>query len=278
MYWEPHTSSIEFCETNYIQSYYITEVHNSWSSIIGISLLGLLGLKQASASSIISIKSTKSKLNHPLGEDRVKLYLAVLTTIGIGSTALHSTLRAIFQATDELPMLYLIFSMFYQCVEIDAEPGNPNNPNLDRYMFLLAAISTAVYYSSRHIFIVFFIIFNVSLLITGSRLLALCKESKKVEVKQARNIGIIFYFAIGVPCWIFDMIFCEHYVRYVSDNLLPGVLKGITPHVIWHICAGLGSYFIYSILVMLRCEKLHKPLSVRWFGGILLPILSVPSS
>ena len=71
-FWEPHSSSITFCETDYAMTDYIVELHNTWSSLLGISLWGVIGLLYA----------------NPLNEMRCTLGYMVAILIGFGSAGL----------------------------------------------------------------------------------------------------------------------------------------------------------------------------------------------
>eukprot|EP01036_Dinobryon_divergens_P034516 gene34516-44607_t len=84
-YWEPHSSSVEFCEPNYALTPYVAEPHNAWSSIF-IFVIAVNGLFYG----------------NPLDEIRVSLMFIALALVGIGSTALHSTLHWFWQSSDEL--------------------------------------------------------------------------------------------------------------------------------------------------------------------------------
>eukprot|EP00557_Chaetoceros_sp_GSL56_P004669 CAMPEP_0176506182 /NCGR_PEP_ID=MMETSP0200_2-20121128/16896_1 /TAXON_ID=947934 /ORGANISM="Chaetoceros sp., Strain GSL56" /LENGTH=104 /DNA_ID=CAMNT_0017905795 /DNA_START=573 /DNA_END=884 /DNA_ORIENTATION=+ len=101
LFWEPHSSSIDFCESNYLISNYIVEVHNSWSSIVGLSLFGILGL---------AINNHTRELRHTVA-------YSILVLIGLGSAGLHGTLHWFLQSSDELPMMYLLLSIIYLCAE-----------------------------------------------------------------------------------------------------------------------------------------------------------------
>ena len=96
-FWEPHTSSIDFCETNYLHSPYIVEPHNVVSSLWGLSAIGFIGIY----------------FGNPTNELRFKIAYGILLLIGLGSAALHGTLHWIFQSSDELPMIYLVLSVVY---------------------------------------------------------------------------------------------------------------------------------------------------------------------
>ena len=105
-FWEPHTSSIDFCEPNYALSPYVAEPHNALSSLLGISLLGLVGIARG----------------NPTGETRFYLLYLVLTLVGLGSFALHVTLHWAPQSSDELPMIYLVALQIYCCLETYSPP------------------------------------------------------------------------------------------------------------------------------------------------------------
>jgi hypothetical protein len=71
-------------EANYAHLNSIVELHNTWSSIAGISLFGLIGLWKG----------------NPTREIRYSLGYIILFLIGLGSAGLHGTLHWIFQSSD----------------------------------------------------------------------------------------------------------------------------------------------------------------------------------
>lgn len=93
-YWLPHTSSVDFCEPDYLLTPYIAEPHNVWSSFYFV-MLGVIGLC----------------LGNPLHEWRVVLQYLALSVVGLGSMALHGTLNAVWQSADEVPMLWQVCIM-----------------------------------------------------------------------------------------------------------------------------------------------------------------------
>ena len=173
-YWEPHTSSIDFCETNYLHSSYIAEPHNLFSSLWGLSLLGLIGIYYG----------------NPTGEIRFKIAYGILILIGIGSAALHGTLNWVFQSADELPMIYLVISALYCLIELGDDDdvtvpiplpsqqkynnNNSNNSNnnnkvlkypwLPRILVVLGIINTLIYFRFQQIYIVFLLTFIVMIM------------------------------------------------------------------------------------------------------------------
>ena len=144
-YWEPHSSSIDFCETNYLHTNLIVEVHNVWSSILGLSLFGIIGIIYG----------------NPTNETRTFIYYFILFIIGIGSACLHGTLHWYYQSSDELPMIWLVICALYAVIEVDSPAGQPKYPNLSLYLIGMSCLNTAIYYRFQHLFIVFFINFNM---------------------------------------------------------------------------------------------------------------------
>ena len=90
-YWEPHTSSVDFCEPNYFVSQYIAEPHNVWSSFYMV-LIGVVGIL----------------IGNPLHEWRAVFQYGGLSVVGLGSMALHATLNSVWQSSDEVPMLWQV--------------------------------------------------------------------------------------------------------------------------------------------------------------------------
>jgi dihydroceramidase len=71
-YWSPHTSSIDFCEPNYLITNYIAETHNVWSSLYLI-FLAYIGFKYCNLTY----------------EWRIWFMFLGLFVVGFGSASLH---------------------------------------------------------------------------------------------------------------------------------------------------------------------------------------------
>jgi dihydroceramidase len=263
-YWEPHTSSIDFCESNYLHSVKVAEPHNVWSSVLGIAMLGMLGLYQS-----YSCVSKSSASGSPISERRVKAAFAVLVLTGLGSAGLHGTLHWIFQSSDELPMIYFMLALLYCDAEVDAGTAGkgPNYPWLASATMAAAIINTVVYYRFQQLYWVFLVTFTICVTVHIVWSLYLVSRSKSPIIRRIFVTMAISYVAIGSTAWVFDMIYCDSGVKDVADSL-PGILKGMTPHIVWHLAAGLGGYCAVIQLVCCRCEALGLPISILFVGGI----------
>lgn len=279
-YWEPHTSSIDFCETNYLHSSYISEIHNTWSSLVGLSSFGIIGLL----------------LNNHTNEKRYIIAYSVLFLIGIGSASLHSTLHWFFQSADELPMMYLMSSILYLVMEHDSPLGHPNHPNLPKYLVLFSITNTAIYYGFQRYYLVFVFNFVVETLIVLSQLIPLLNDGSHIHsTKKAKNgktslmhfaspllrlhtsnhfkihqnmetsraiqkmgkIVLVSIFTGFIPFWLYDMLQCHKFV-HLADKFC----YGLTPHVLWHFLAGFAAYTVILLLEVVRLEHLEIPFEV----------------
>jgi dihydroceramidase len=259
-YWEPHSSSIDFCESNYLHTIFAAEPHNVWSSVLGIAMLGALGLWQSVRCIAIA--------GGPVSERRVQVAFAVLVLTGLGSAGLHGTLHWIFQSSDELPMIYLMLALLYCDAEVDAANGTQNYPWLAPATIATAICNTVVYYTFQQLYWVFLLTFTMTVTVHIAFSLYLVHRAKTPVVNKIFVIGAISYLLVGSTAWVLDMILCDAGVLDVA-NALPGIMKGLTPHVVWHLAAGLGGYCQVIQLVCCRCVALGLPISIQFVGGVL---------
>ena len=258
-YWEPHTSSIDFCESNYTHTSFIAEVHNVWSSLLGLSLVGLFG----------------SRYGNPTSEWRFTLVYWVLIVIGVGSAGLHATLHWVFQSSDELPMIYLVIAMTYAVLECEAPKGKSKFPYLLIFLVGLSIVNTVVYYIFQQFYFVFLGTFSLLTIIASIGLVRLVfyRPNRRPEPKKLFWMGEVWYTMIGVPVWCLDMLLCHH-VSTIADSL-PFWALGITPHVIWHFAAGIGAYVLTLCCACCRMETLGINYKLAMVLGGILPILIV---
>ena len=257
-YWSPHSSSIDFCEPNYAHTSHIVEIHNVWSSIVGLSLVGCFGLKYG----------------NPTNEWRYTIVYLILIIIGIGSACLHGTLHWIFQSADELPMIYIVIGLFYAVVECETPKGQQKYPWLPSALVGLAMINTAIYYTFQHLYLVFIATYSIMTIGTTIGLVRLLfyRDGRRPEAKKLFWQGEMWYSLIGIPVWALDMLLC-HQVRFVAD-VFPGWLGGMTPHIIWHCAAGMGAYFLTLTCCCCRAETLGVQYELCFVFGI-VPIIVV---
>ena len=268
-YWEPHSSSIDFCENNYEHSNHIVELHNTWSSIVGLSFFGILGLVRG----------------NPTKELRFQVAYVILIVIGVGSACLHGTLHWAFQSSDELPMIYLALCLIYIRLEILTPPAKNGErqqfkyPNLPLYLSLLSIINTVIYYKFQELYFVFIITFSVGVATYVSLVVRMFFYNNKNVVggtneydeitsnKTCRKlvwISIISFHIVATPIWVIDMCFCQWTLDTIASRLY-----GMTPHILWHFTAGYGGYATIVYLESFRMQALHRPFDAKFLLGII---------
>lgn len=246
-YWLPHTSSIDFCEENYAHLKSVVELHNTWSSLAGISFFGLVGLWKG----------------NPTKEYRYSLGYLILFLIGVGSAGLHGTLHWVFQSSDELPMIYLVTLMNFMAVEFDSPLGNPKYPKLTVILTILMLVNTLIYYIFQHLYLVFIATYTSISSYHLYLVYSLVHQRNKGGAlsKKLSRWSVMSYLGSFV-LWLVDMFHCE----------FSKLGKGMTFHIIWHFGAGLGAYLGIVALENCRCVALGIPCELNYLWG-LIPFL-----
>lgn len=251
-YWEPHTSSVEFCEPNYLITPYIAEFHNSWSSAL-ITVLAVIAFLYG----------------NPTGELRFSMMFIILGSIGIGSVGLHTTLHWLPQSSDELPMLWASLSMLYAlCVM--REPQKSTKVVIYGCVFgIIALVETIIYSSFRQIYMVFIVSIILSSILVTSWMTRLTFFDKDVQHSKIRQILYLLAaptFGFGFGLWLIDMHLCDYLLPYYLH------VGGFTLHVFWHIFSCLGTYLAFMHLISVRVQYLGAEPQIGFAMGF-VPVI-----
>jgi dihydroceramidase len=276
-FWEPHTSSIDFCESNYLHTHLIVEPHNVWSSILGLSVVGSVGVL----------------CGNPTHEWRTFLIYFILVIIGIGSACLHASLHWSFQSCDELPMVLLMICALYSVLEVDTPTGEQKYPHLPKYLVLLSCVATAVYFKYQHLYIIFFVTFSAMTVVIFCLhvQIAIRLRNENNDEKNTRNddsrvyvnntialqfyaLHHIAYTLIATPIWVLDQFHCGFLLPIY--NSLPFLLRGMTLHVVWHLCSGIGAHCFIQFLCACRANMLGMACGTRRVFGV-VPVVVIES-
>lgn len=241
-------------EPNYVNSFYIAELYNSFSSLI-ISMFGIMGLLWG----------------NPTKEWRFTIMYLILVVIGLGSFWLHSTLQAIPQSSDEVPMLWQTLSILFSLMEMKSKRETYSIPFLPYIFILILVIQTYIYYTYQHLYVVFLFVFISSaaliILLSGNTLFDTTLPSHiRIEYQRLWIASFVAFVIIGAGFWIYEMNFCVQLLPYYH------LMNGLTFHVIWHTSAGYASYAIimqHSLLRMYYLKDDNSKISFDWAYGIL---------
>ena len=246
-YWDL-TSSVNFCEENYQHNYYIAEPHNVWSSLF-ISLFALIG----------------AYYGNPTNENRFLFIYGALFVTGIGSCALHATLSAIWQASDELPMLFVTLSLLYTIIELKCPKGTYSMKGLNYIFLIVAAFNTYIYFKYQQIYAVFLAsyISSVAVVIWKSKVLLDDEDVKNDASTSLWYQSFFTYIVVGSLIWLLDMNACDFFLPYYRQ------MGGATLHIIWHIAAGLATYLLAQSLSAMRAKSIKMKTELEYVYGII---------
>lgn len=252
--WEPHSSSVDFCEPNYLVSPYIAEVHNVWSSLYMV-LLAVVGMRYGNVTN----------------EWRHVAMFMVLFVVGWGSAGLHGTLHWLFQSADEVPMLWGNIAYFF-CLYNLHTPVGKSTSKMALTLLIVGSLQTYVYYVYQKMYWVFIVCYvtGVSIVVAWSAYLVVScrKDSEDYAIRWWLFSRAIFSFVvIAGGLWIYEMHNCDTLQPHFSS------WYGLSFHILWHVGAGLGNYLVITLLVAVRCQALGGVVELEWLCGGLVPVL-----
>ncbi|KZT55676.1 alkaline phytoceramidase [Calocera cornea HHB12733] len=222
-FWGAHTSSIDWCEDNYVNFPYIAETWNSFSNISYL-FLGIHGALHT--------------VGLPHRERLVLLHLGV-ACIGIGSFIFHATLNWYAQVLlDELPMIYVSTLCLYVVLMAGGDTAWKKwaPPALVLLDVLISVIyfwyPNPVFHQLAYAFIQ---------LLTTMRSYALLQRLPTAVRKHCTHLLLsgTFIFLLGFAIWNVDNQFCDALTRYRGHygDVVGAFTQG---HAWWHVFTGIG--------------------------------------
>ncbi|KAF9989397.1 Alkaline ceramidase 3 [Mortierella antarctica] len=267
-YWGPPTSSIDWCEDNYVVSFYIAEFFNSFSSfamiILGETACYSIDRLQSDMERTLASSTTMNTIRAP-SLFRFKLAFRTITVVGIGSFLFHATLLHHMQMLDELPMLYSVLTLFFCLIE---SRFGPRPAWFARSLAVLGVVVTILvaftegdmqFYSFHGTFgplevATLYLIFRVYL----------ARKSEYPDVRKVFEAGIGLY-AIAVAVWVTDLSFCTKPLLTWLGPLgvneprpyegahhehAQWIFKDLYLHAWWHILVSMGLYLLSTVIML----------------------------
>jgi dihydroceramidase len=207
-YWYPETANIDWCESNYIITYYIAEWYNTLSNLIPVIYSSYILYKYKNTSSIYS-----------------NIHI-MLIFVYLGSFSFHATLSKTGQLLDELPMLIINIYLIYIL-------ENCNKKKLIENIIIkcIFLILMYIYNDSPLPFQLSFIFFNLKLIKKVIELLIKFPILyKRTEIKKSLQ-----FYLLASLCWILDLYLCS-YVKYFYL------------HAFWHILSYMGCIYLLNFI------------------------------
>ncbi|KAI1304725.1 alkaline dihydroceramidase [Xylaria venustula] len=247
-FWGEKTVTLNFCEEDYVMSYYCAEVCNTITNALFL-WLGVRGINGC------------IKYGHP------SIFFVTFIgyiIVGVGSTLFHATLKYPMQLVDELAMIYTTCFMAYATFSYARSPAF--SFALGASLVGLAYFITARYYETKdpqfhqdaYAILTATVVFsNMWIMERVLRPALQAREDKRstsspvpstraflsqMWIMVATGLSI---FLGGYLIWNLDNIYCDTIRRWRHQIQLPWavVLEG---HAWWHLMTGIGAY--YSIV------------------------------
>uniref|UniRef100_A0A3Q2Y1C8 Alkaline ceramidase n=1 Tax=Hippocampus comes TaxID=109280 RepID=A0A3Q2Y1C8_HIPCM len=233
-YWGRPTSTLDWCEENYVVSYYIAEFWNTVSNLIMI-LPPICG----------AIQTFRDGL-----EFCYILSFLGLAAVGVGSWCFHMTLLYEMQLLDELPMIYstcVFVYCLYECFKQRKSISWFPVALLLLFSITVTVVSILYHFVMYGALVACLVIRSVFIVTwVYPWLRPLCYTS----------LGV---FLLGFLLWNIDNIFCDS-LRASRKTLPPGVGVATQFHAWWHIFTGLGSYLHILLSLQIRTTYLkYRP-------------------
>jgi len=256
-YWGPVTSSIDWCERNYVVSFFVGEWWSTLSNSLAI-VLALWGMCVA--------------MRHGYELRFVATY-ANIALVGVGSVAFHGTLTHIGQQGDETPMIFS--AACWMVVIWFMDPTyEARHPGLFRRCAWVAVVLCCVFACTHYVYrgtTSFQIFFGAML---TSSLPGVVAQWRRCTNAAALRFGRTYYLltiVVALTLWLCDQHFCVHL------HSLPGGLHNPQFHAWWHGIMGVHSYLGPTFMVYQRLVYLGRKPRLCYLLGVLPYVVPGPA-
>ena len=237
-YWSPSTSSIDWCERNYVVTQYIAEFWNCVSSF-AMCVLGAL----------LFFRGLYNKI-----ETRFLLSSLGFVVVGLGSAYFHGTLTHLGQMADELPMVYSMIIWWFVLLRMN-EFEQMKNKIFTIDTSIAFGIFYALLWTYLHSLKTFVLVFQIhmALIVIGAIIKLFCMYRQSHHYVNSMKYMLIVYVSCiiaAIVCWIMDQQLCEQ----MND------INGFNPqlHAWWHV---FGAVHCYLGIV---CGEAIRFLSIKY--------------
>jgi dihydroceramidase len=239
------SSSIDWCERNYVISFYVAEFWNTVSAAI-IFFCGAVDMYHT------------FKMG---AETRFKLYSLSVMMVGIGTATFHGSLTFLGQLGDELPMVWCMMTMWYIMMVMETKESKTLLP--------LILVTYSLLFSIVHAFGAFHRLFQVHFaLLIGVTLIYAYKHMYKYGNHPALWPLAWYYLALwafAFTAWLTDQFMCESMHSLRLGNM---VIPNPQGHAFWHILTGLSTHVGMVFVRVMRYMAIYgeKPTVYYIFG------------
>ncbi|SMN21202.1 similar to Saccharomyces cerevisiae YBR183W YPC1 Alkaline ceramidase that also has reverse (CoA-independent) ceramide synthase activity [Maudiozyma saulgeensis] len=252
-FWGNTTAIIDWCEENYVVSYYIAEWSNTLTNFMFI---------------LVATYYTYCIYRNRL-ETRFILIGMMFALVGFGSWFFHMTLKYRYQLLDELPMVYATSTPAWSLFcELDWKTLRASKGPISKrkeWFFGIIVVSfttglTWFYMASQSpiIFQVLYGFLNCLVVAISSSFAYFLVPKNKLDKKNlytTMGLGIVI-FLLGFISWQLDIHLCNFWRYFRRTYLLLPLGTFLELHGWWHILTGMGVYTYIVFLQYLRVLNL----------------------
>ncbi|KAI8607261.1 ceramidase [Chytriomyces sp. MP71] len=267
-FWGEPTSTLDWCEENYVVTKYIAEFWNSTSNALYI-LFMFVGLFSAARLGVT--------------EWRVYLSLYSIAIVGVGSFLFHATLWYETQMMDELPMIYGSCIFVYANLRVFPET-NKNNGLLSAALAAYSIIVTVLYlYVKNPVFheVCYGLLVAILLLLPPWQIYYFKEKYPQYAAKIPGLWKLFWYAAVsylsGFAIWGIDNNYCE-VLRGARAQVGYPWRIALEFHLFWHLGTAVGTYASVMMLTYFRLLAIGRDdVYLKWLNGI-FPIITTSLS
>ncbi|GAW18737.1 hypothetical protein ANO14919_082190 [Xylariales sp. No.14919] len=244
-FWGEKTVTLNFCEEDYVMSYYCAEVCNTLTNIMFL-WLGVRGIRGC------------IKYGHP---PIFPVTFVGYIIVGCGSTLFHATLKYPMQLVDELAMIYTTCFMAY--ATFTYARSSRFSVALGLGLIGLAYFITARYYETKNpqfhqdaytILTATVVFSNMWIMERVLRPALKAREDKRpasssvpstrafISQMWAMVATGLSIFLGGYFIWNLDNVYCDTIRRWRHQIQLPWAIL-LEGHAWWHLMTGIGAYY-----------------------------------
>ncbi|RKP40095.1 ceramidase, partial [Dimargaris cristalligena] len=253
----PRTSTLDWCEENYLTSPYVAEF---WNTMTNTCYLGLAAL------GIYFIRKYQM-------ETRFAVCYAGMLLVGIGSCLFHTTLHFEMQLMDELPMIYATCICLYALIEMDST--RKYNAKLIAGLLAYCVFVTFTYISSPNP-VFHQVAYGLEMVVILLRIVQLLGRIPEGEYKRQLSRLARFStctFLSGFAMWNLDNAFCSALQELRHTVGMPWAVV-LQFHGWWHALTAVGCYGFILLTQSMRLFYLrkHHKYEIKYLRNI-LPVL-----
>ncbi|KAH3659173.1 hypothetical protein OGATHE_006056 [Ogataea polymorpha] len=256
-FWGPVTSTIDWCEENYVISPYFAELVNATTNL---------------SFYFLSLNLVRSAIVNKHGLMFVFVSIG-MCIVGIGSWLFHMTLKYEFQLLDELPMIYVTAIPFAYIFGLETESKVKRFSIYGLTAVVIAAL-TYIYcsvYKNPELHQASYAVLNFAIVFKSLSLVKNHVTDYNQRHFLYKFVGFaLFEFLFGFLVWNLDTFYCSELIRVRRLVGLPFGALLLEGHGWWHILTSLGifHFILYNQLLNVWYHGLQDQYELVWKLGM----------